>query len=143
MRYITFALAKGRLARKTMELLEQARFSLIFEELFFRKAVIDFSLKYGKKFALIFSALLFGILHMNLSQGLFAFIVGIIFGAIYLYTKDIKFTMFIHFINNGFAVLELILPEVGDLIIAGILLVSLIIGLGMFILILVKIQKSF
>ena len=46
--------------------------------------------------------------------------------------------MFIHFINNGFAALELILPEIGALIITGILLVSLIIGLGMFILVLAK-----
>ena len=54
----------------------------IFEELFFRKALIDFTLPYGRNFALLFSSLLFGILHMNLSQGIFAFIIGLIFGII-------------------------------------------------------------
>lgn len=105
----------------------------IFEELFFRKAIIDLSSKFGKKFALIFSALLFGIIHMNLSQGLFAFIIGIIFGVIYLYTNDIKLTMIIHFINNGFAALEMILPENGAIAIASVLLICLIIGVVLFI----------
>lgn len=105
----------------------------IFEELFFRKALIDLSLKFGKKFALIFSALLFGIIHMNLSQGLFAFIIGLIFGMIYLYTNDIKLTMLIHFINNGFASLEMILPESAALGIVAVLLICLIIGLILFI----------
>lgn len=105
----------------------------IFEELFFRKAIIDLSSKFGKKFALIFSALLFGIIHMNLSQGLFAFIIGIIFGIIYLYTNDIKLTMIIHFINNGFATLEMILPENGAIAIASVLLICLIIGVVLFI----------
>lgn len=105
----------------------------IFEELFFRKAIIDLSSKFGKKFALIFSALLFGIIHMNLSQGLFAFIIGIIFGIIYLYTNDIKLTMIIHFINNGFAALEMILPENGAIAIASMLLICLIAGLVLFI----------
>lgn len=110
----------------------------IFEELFFRKALIDFSLKYGEKFALMFSAILFGLLHMNLAQGLFAFIIGIIFGVIYLYTKDIKFTILIHFINNGFAALEMILPEGAAMVLGGILLLSLVIGLALFISMLMK-----
>lgn len=113
----------------------------IFEELFFRKAIIDFSSKFSKKFALIFSALLFGIIHMNLSQGLFAFIIGIIFGIIYLYTNDVKLTMIIHFINNGFAALEMILPENGAIAIAGILLICLIAGLVLLIKLLLSKEK--
>ena len=101
----------------------------IFEELFFRKALIDFTLPYGKYFALLFSSLLFGLIHMNLSQGLFAFIIGLIFGAVYLYTKDIKITMLIHFINNGFAAISMILPEMLLLLITLILFAFLIAGL--------------
>ena len=110
----------------------------IFEELFFRKAVINFSIKYGKIFALLFSALLFGMLHMNLSQGLFAFMMGLLFGGIYLYTGDIKLTMLIHFLNNGFAALELILPEIGAVIAVSILLIFLIVGMIIFIKMLIK-----
>ena len=101
----------------------------IFEELFFRKALIDFTLPYGKTFALVFSSLLFGLLHLNLSQSLFAFIMGVIFGSIYLYTKDIKIPMLIHFINNGFAAITMILPETGVLIVTLLLFAILITGL--------------
>ncbi len=110
----------------------------IFEELFFRKAVISFTKQYGTTFALIFSALLFGMLHMNLSQFLFAFIIGIVFGMIYLYTNDIKITMFIHFINNGLAAIELILPESYGIIIVLILLVCLVLGLALALIMLSK-----
>lgn len=101
----------------------------IFEELFFRKALMDFTLPYGKYFALLFSSLLFGLIHMNLSQGLFAFLIGLIFGAVYLYTKDIKLTMLIHFINNGFAAISMILPESILLLITLILFTFLFAGL--------------
>ena len=110
----------------------------IFEELFFRKAMIDYMSQYGAKTALILSALFFGIIHMNLSQALFAFIAGLIFGGIYLYTKDIKLTMLIHFINNGIGALGLILPGIGLLITEAILILFCLIGLALFIIELVK-----
>ncbi len=102
----------------------------IFEELFFRKAIISYTKQYGKVFSLIFSALLFGMMHLNISQGIFAFIIGLIFGAIYLYTGDIKLTMIIHFVNNGFAALTMILPETGVAILTiwSILILTLAIG---------------
>lgn len=111
----------------------------IFEELFFRKTIIDFLLPYGKKMALLISALLFGIIHMNLSQGLFAFIIGLIFGGIYLFTNDIKLTMLIHLINNGIGALEMILPETGVVITVIALIAICIIG---FILLIIEILKK-
>ncbi|MBO5143256.1 MAG: CPBP family intramembrane metalloprotease [Clostridia bacterium] len=110
----------------------------IFEELFFRKALIDFTLPYGKNFALLFSSLLFGIIHMNLSQGLFAFIIGLVFGIIYLYTKDIKISMLIHFINNGFAAIAMILPEFALILVTLLLIAFLIAGFVFLIITLVK-----
>jgi hypothetical protein len=81
----------------------------IFEELFFRKGLIDISEKFGKVFAVIMSALIFGLAHMNLGQFIFAFCLGIMFGIIYIQTKDIKLTMILHFINNGYAtILEIL-----------------------------------
>ncbi len=100
----------------------------IFEELFFRKAIIDFTLPYGKNFALLFSALLFGLIHMNLSQGLFAFLIGLVFATIYIYTKDIKLTMIIHFINNGFATITMVLPEYGIIILTMTIFILFIAG---------------
>lgn len=110
----------------------------IFEELFFRKAMIDFLSQYGEKFAWLFSSLLFGMIHMNLSQGLFAFLIGLIFGGIYLYTKDIKLTMLIHFINNGFGALAMILSGISMLIAIGILGICFIIGMILAIISIIK-----
>lgn len=98
----------------------------IFEELFFRKSLIDFLSKYGNKFALIFSAVLFGIAHMNLSQGIFAFIIGLIFGAIYIYTNDIRLTMTIHFVNNLLGALEMILSESYVLVLGVVIVIAFI-----------------
>ena len=80
----------------------------IFEELVFRKGIIDLCEPYGKRFAILFSAILFGFIHMNLSQCLFAFSLGLLFGCIYVYTRDIKVSMLIHFINNGISAVALI-----------------------------------
>lgn len=120
--------ANSNIISKLILVLALAVTPAIFEELFFRKALLDFSIKYGKNFALIFSALLFGLIHMNLSQGIFAFIIGIIFGAIYIYTKDIKLTILIHFINNGFAAFTMILPDLLIVLLTLILIAFLITG---------------
>ena len=40
---------------------------------------------------------------MNLNQGIFAFIIGIMFAIITLKTGNIKMTMLLHFLNNGYA----------------------------------------
>lgn len=81
----------------------------LFEELLFRKYVLNYSKKYGNVFAIVFSALLFGIYHFNLSQGIFAFLIGILFGIIAVYTNGIKYTCLLHFLNNFYACLTMIL----------------------------------
>lgn len=81
----------------------------IFEELLFRKAILNYSKSYGKAFAVIFSALLFGLFHMNLNQGIFAFFIGILFGVIAIKTSSIKIPVLLHLINNLYAALQVIL----------------------------------
>ena len=113
------------------------------EELFFRKGLIDLCSPYGKKFALVISSLLFGFIHMNLSQGIFAIIFGLIMGSIYLYTKDIKTSMIIHLINNGYAVILLCIND-NNLIQAGIASLLLLLALlaGFILLIIFIANKS-
>lgn len=129
---------ESSLLTKLILIIALAVIPAVFEELFFRKALINFTLPYGKKFALIFSSLLFGLIHMNLSQGLFAFIMGLVFGSIYLFTNDIKIPIIIHFINNGFAALTMILPEYGVVIVSLILLIVLLSGFIQLIKLLIK-----
>ena len=44
--------------------------------------------------------MVFGLVHLNIPQGINAFIGGIILGFIYCYTKSMKLSIFAHFINN-------------------------------------------
>ncbi len=78
----------------------------ICEELLFRKVILNYSKKFGNFFAVLFSSLLFGLIHMNFGQGIFAFLIGLIFGTIAVKTNSIKITVFLHFLNNGYAVVQ-------------------------------------
>lgn len=51
--------------------------------------------------AILWSAFFFALIHMNLWQGVSAFIIGVLLGWIYYKTHSIWSVIFIHFINNG------------------------------------------
>lgn len=70
------------------------------EEFLFRKQIIDRSAKYNEKIAVIFSALVFGLFHMNLYQFFYAFALGWLFGYIYLKTHRLRYTAALHMIIN-------------------------------------------
>lgn len=84
----------------------------IFEELLFRKAILNYAKKYGNAFAVLFSSVLFALFHMNINQGIFAFLIGLIFGTIAVKTSSIKLTVLLHFINNGFSAISSVLTGV-------------------------------
>ncbi|MVX66044.1 CPBP family intramembrane metalloprotease [Clostridium chromiireducens] len=71
----------------------------IIEEFIYRGAVLRSLQKYGKRFAIIVSALLFGLMHGNFFQIFMGVGIGIILG--YLATEySIKLTIILHIINN-------------------------------------------
>ncbi len=72
----------------------------IFEELIFRKLLIDHLLPRGKFFAIIVSALSFGLFHGNFNQFFFATLLGLVFGYVYVKTGKIYYSMGFHFIIN-------------------------------------------
>ena len=72
----------------------------IFEELVFRKLLMDRLLVLGDKMAILLSALAFGAFHGNLYQFFYAFLVGLVFGYIYARTRDIKYPMILHAVVN-------------------------------------------
>lgn len=101
----------------------------IFEELLFRKMLINYTRKIGTGFAIIASSLIFALVHLNMGQAIFAFVLGLIFAIIYTKTGSIKTTMMIHFLNNGFAALTVIFQdnlEIVSLITIGIMIISTI-----------------
>lgn len=91
----------------------------IFEELYMRRGVVDYTKKYGSTFAIITSSIMFASIHLNLSQSIFAFMIGCVFAYIATKTNRIFPTMLLHFINNGMSALMLIFKD--NLIIAGLI----------------------
>ncbi|MGN1362375.1 MAG: lysostaphin resistance A-like protein [Methanobrevibacter sp.] len=83
-------------------------FGPIFEEYFFRKFLIDRTIRYGELFAVLSSAFMFMIYHMNFYQFLGVFLFGIILAHVYVRTKNILYTITMHQIANF---LGLIVPS--------------------------------
>ena len=72
----------------------------IFEELMFRKLLVDRAARYGEKTAMILSGVCFGLFHMNLFQFFYATALGMLFAYIYIRTRRIQYTMLLHMIIN-------------------------------------------
>ncbi|MBR3113115.1 MAG: CPBP family intramembrane metalloprotease [Methanobrevibacter sp.] len=72
----------------------------IFEELLFRKLLIDRTIKYGAKISIILSATLFGLMHGNLNQFFYAFLLGGFFSYIYIKTGKIIYPILLHICLN-------------------------------------------
>lgn len=74
----------------------------IFEELMFRKLLIDRLTPYGEIFAIALSGFIFGLFHGNLYQFFYAFFIGAVLGYIYLKTGKIIYSVIIHIFINIF-----------------------------------------
>ncbi len=72
----------------------------IFEEIFFRKFLIDRTIKYGARVSIIISAVIFGFFHGNISQFFYAFLLGGFFAYIYIKTGKIIYPIILHIIVN-------------------------------------------
>ena len=73
----------------------------VFEELLFRGAALHGYRSLGAKKALLMSALMFAMLHMNLQQALYAFLLGAIFTFMVQRTGSIFASMLPHFLINA------------------------------------------
>jgi len=105
----------------------------ILEELIFRGFVMGRLAPHGRNFAIVFSALTFGLLHMILYQVIFAFFLGVILG----YVADrwsIRCSIALHIINNGVAMFLTIfeIPEIPTLgVLAGCFVATLVLILAL------------
>ena len=82
------------------------------EELLFRGVLVTHLKPYGKGVAVLASALLFGAMHMNLSQLLYATAAGVVLGVVYVTTNSLWLCILIHFANNLFNLVEGYLFEI-------------------------------
>ncbi len=72
----------------------------IFEELIFRRTLINCLGKYGEKLAIAVTSVAFGLFHGNLSQFIYATIVGFILGITYVKTGRIRYSILLHMAAN-------------------------------------------
>lgn len=74
----------------------------IFEELIFRRLIIDKIRPYGEMLAVIFSGMAFGAFHGNFSQFFYAAASGMIFAYVYLRTMKLVYPAVLHISFNFF-----------------------------------------
>lgn len=115
---------------KILLFIELAILPAIFEEILFRKMILNEAKRFGVAFGMIFTGLAFGLIHMNVTQGINAVILGIIFSYITIKTKSILPAIGLHLFNNGLATLALIFKknELATIIMTAIIWGSIAIG---------------
>ncbi|MHB1152118.1 MAG: CPBP family intramembrane glutamic endopeptidase [Eubacteriales bacterium] len=77
------------------------------EEYFYRGIVLNSLTRYNKIFALIFQSVLFGFLHGNPKQFLYAVCGGLFLGILTLECGSVIFAVFVHMANNALVFLTL------------------------------------
>lgn len=76
----------------------------LLEEMIYRGYILRVLRPYGNLYAIIISSMLFSLMHGNLRQIPFAFIVGLVLGYAYISTNNIWVPIAIHFANNAISV---------------------------------------
>ena len=87
-----------------LNLVSTAVLPALVEEMVFRGYILGALRPQGDGLAIVFSAVFFGLLHGNLLQIPFAFILGLIFGYLTVQTGSIWPAVLLHFLNNAFSV---------------------------------------
>jgi len=111
------------------------------EEFLFRGLILENLLPYGRTTAIFASAFLFGLMHQNAEQFLYATLSGVVLGWIYVRTRSIWVCVLMHFFNNFQSVLQTAvierLPEATANVVlycmeGGILLLGILAGVMLF-----------
>lgn len=118
----------------------------IFEEFAFRCCALGALKKFGKGFAVFSVSIIFGLIHGNVIQFVFAFFVGLILAYITVQTDNVLIAMVIHGINNGRSVINDMVvamanEDVANKVSSVLFIVFLVLGIISLIYLLIK--KSF
>ena len=81
----------------------------IYEEMLFRGILLRrFTLRWSPQKSIIISSIIFGIIHLNPINAVFAFALGCVLGYAYLKTKNIVIPILLHSFNNFLAYLQFV-----------------------------------
>lgn len=72
----------------------------LLEELLCRKLIMDRTRQYGEKVAVVFSGMVFALMHQNFFQFFYAFGLGVVFAYVYLRTGRLRYSVILHAIIN-------------------------------------------
>ena len=87
----------------------------IFEEIAFRGILMQSLRRFGDGFALLVSALLFGLFHLNMIQAPYAFLLGLWFGYLVLRTGSLWISMVLHAcVNFSAGVMSIFMNGMGE-----------------------------
>jgi len=75
----------------------------VMEEVMFRGWLLKRARLFGDWTAVLFTAIMFGLMHGNLSQFLYAAVIGLIFGYVAVKTNSIRYTIGLHMVVNTFS----------------------------------------
>lgn len=84
------------------------------EELICRGVILKIFRRYGDVFAIVGSALVWALLHGNLTQGLPVFVMGLFFGLITIKSGSIIPTVILHCINNALSLAQMAVAQAGN-----------------------------
>lgn len=73
----------------------------ICEELVFRGTILNGLKKFGPWLMMVICGLLFAIMHLNVEQSIYQFVLGMVLSAVVLVTGSILSSMILHFFNNA------------------------------------------
>ena len=134
----------SRLASNPIGLITASLVAPVVEEVVFRGAILRALLqkKWNPWIAIFISAAIFGIIHMNLTQGVSAFVVGIFMGWLFYRTRSIWPGVILHMMNNTISSMWDFLPEntFSSIPLSPVGYLMLFVPLGLFLLV-IGIQK--
>ncbi len=106
-------------------LLSNAIVPALVEEFALRGVLLQSLRKYGDAFAVLASAILFAIMHGNMTQAPFAFILGAVLAILVIMTGSLWTSMLVHLINNTYSVFMNTLLDQGNDLLTSMVMVSL------------------
>lgn len=97
----------------TVYIIRSTLFPAVVEEYAMRGVVMNSLRRYGDMFAIVMSAMMFGLMHGNLVQAPFAFLAGLVLGYVTIKTGTLWTGIAIHFLNNSLSIVYSLLYDNG------------------------------
>lgn len=101
----------------------------IFEELIFRKLLLDKVRRFGEIPAILITGIAFGLFHMNLSQFFYAAVLGFIFAYVVLKTNTIKYSILLHMMINFISSVMAPVITKGNIVFIGLIVFWIIVAI--------------